>query len=170
MSLLTPGGVQCNGFTVGLCSWPLTSATSGNDTAATNGTAYYVSVYVPGVTEITGVQFLLGSVGGTDKVIASLYDVSGELLANSSTAGVTAGTTATTQQIPFTVPYVADAPNLYLVALTFNGTTAKFRSIPAYCDNGAIAGSSAQTFGTPAALVISGTKFTANLGPVLSLY
>lgn len=170
MSLLSPGGVVCNGFPVGLCSWPITTATSGTDTAATNGTAYYVSVYVPGLTEITGVQYLLGSVGGTDKVIASLYDVSGTLLANSATAGVTAGTTATTQQIPFTVPYTIDGPNLFLVALTFNGTTAKFRSIPAYCDNGAIAGSSTQTFGTPANLTVSATKFTADKGPVLALY
>lgn len=170
MSLLSPGGTRCDGQPISLYSFPITSATTGTDTAATNGTAYYVSIYVPGKTLITGIQNLIGSVGGTDKVIGAIYDISGNLLANTLATGTTVGTAANTQQVPLTLPKILDGPNFYLVSLTFNGTTAKFRSIPAFCDNGCIAGSVAQVFGTEGNIAPSATKFTADKGPICSLY
>lgn len=170
MSLLSPGGTVCDGQPISLFTFPVTSATTGTDTACAANILFYAAIYVPGKTQITGINFLIGSVGGTDKAIGSIYDISGNLLANTAVAGVIVGTTATTQALPLTVPKLLDGPNFYLVGLTFNGTTAKFRSIPVYCDNGTVGGSVAQTFGTPATIAPSQTKFTADKGPILNLY
>jgi len=167
---LTPGGTQISlPFPAGICSWPVNAVTAGTDTACTNGTTYYVSVYVPGNCLITAINYIVGSVGGTDKVIASIYDSGGTLLANSAAAGATVGTTATTQAVSLTAPLnYTGGPGMLIVGLTFNGTTAKFRSIPAYCSNGAWAGSATQTFGTiTSTITISTTLFTADKGPVL---
>jgi hypothetical protein len=109
-------------------------------------------------------------VGGTDKVIAELFDSSGALLANSALAGATVGTAANSQQVALTAVYEA-VPGLYFVGLVFNGTTAKFRTVPAFCQVGKnlLAGSVAHTFGTAAAVVVPLT-FTADKSPVMSFY
>lgn len=171
MSLLTPGGVAETTQALGLTTWPVASATSGTDTACTNGTLYYASVRVPGSCLVTGISYLIGSVGGTDKVIASIYDISGTLIANSAIAGVTVGTAANLQAVPFTTPILLDAPNFFLLAFTFNGTTAKFRSVPAFCGGGMMAGSATQTFGTvTSTITVSATQFTADKAPAAFLY
>lgn len=159
-----PNPVQCG-------TWSVIAATSGTDTACTNGTVYVGSIFVPLSCTVTGIQYLVGSVGGTDKVITSLYDSAGNLLANSATAGTTVGTTAQIQQVAFTSALSLAAPGLFWVGLTFNGTTAKFRSIPAYCQtgNGVLGNGLSQTFGTPAAITPP-TTFTADKVPVASLY
>lgn len=150
-------------------TWQAITATSGTDTACTNGTAYVGSIQVPGNVTITGVRYLVGSVGGTDKVIVSLHDAAGNLLANSDPAGTTVGTTAQVQAVALTAPYAAVGPATYFVGLTFNGTTAKFRSVPAHTDGGVIGNSVTQTFGTPATFTAP-TTFTADKVPVLSIY
>lgn len=169
MSLLTPGGTVLQALTLGITNWYPNTATSGTDVTNTANTLYYTSLYVPGQAFVTGVQFLIGSVGGTDKVIASICDIAGNLLANSAIAGVLVGTAANTMQVPLTTPRKLDGPNQYIVGLTFNGTTAHFRAIPAFTGSG-LAGSVAQTFGTPANIVVPATPFTADKSPIISLY
>jgi hypothetical protein len=158
------GGIPRN-----VATWQAIAATSGTDTACTNGTAYVGSVFLPMNATVTGIQYLIGSVGGTDKVIASLHSSTGALLANSATAGATVGTAANLQQVAFTATYNAVGPAFYFVALTFNGTTAKFRSVPAFTNAGVIGNGVTQTFGTPAAFTAP-TTFTADKVPVASLY
>lgn len=150
-------------------TWQAVAATSGTDTACTNGTAYVGSIYVPMNCTVTGIQYLIGSVGGTDKVIASLHDSTGALLANSSQSGLTVGTSANLQQVALTATYAAVGPAYYFIALTFNGTTAKFRTVPAHTQNGLLSGSVTQTFGTSASFTAP-TTFTADKAPVASLY
>lgn len=164
------GGIA-GGIPRNVGTWQPVAATSGTDTACSNGTAYVGSVFVPENCTVTGIQYLIGSVGGTDKVIASLHDKNGTLLANSALAGATVGTAATLQQVAFTSTYAAVGPAYYFIALTFNGTTAKFRSVPAYCNagNGVIGNGVTQTFGT-AATFTAPTTFTADKVPVASLY
>lgn len=162
------GGVA-GGIPRNVCTWQAVAATSGTDTACTNGTAYTGSVFLPMNATITGIQYLIGSVGGTDKVVASLHSASGAVLANSATAGATVGTAANLQQVAFTSTYAATGPAFYFVALTFNGTTAKFRTVPAHTQNGVVGGSETQTFGTVAAFTPN-TTFTADTIPVASLY
>src|SRR3990167_8973561 len=160
------GGIPRNAGT-----WCNNTATAGTDTACTNGTAYVGSVFLGANATITGIQFLVGSVGGTDSVVASLHDSAGTLLANSALAGAVVGTAAQVQQVALTATYAAKGPAWYFVALTFNGATAKFRSVPAYCNagSGVVGNGVAQTFGT-AATFTAPTTFTADKVPVASLY
>lgn len=158
------GGVPYN-----VSTWQPIAATSGTDTACSNGTAYVGSVFVPMNCTVTGIQYLIGSVGGTDKVVASLHTAAGVPVANSATAGATVGTAANIQQVAFTATYAAKGPAFYFVALTFNGTTAKFRSIPAFCGAGTVGNGVTQTFGTVASFT-SPSTLTADKAPVASLY
>lgn len=118
---------------------------------------------------VTGLGFLIGSVGGTHKVILSLHDGAGKLLANTDTAGVTVGTAANFQKIALTSPKAIIGPGRYYVAATFSGTTPKFRAYTIPNTPGR-AGSSTATFGTPVDLVISATDFTADKGPIMFVY
>lgn len=160
------GGVPRNAGT-----WPVNSATAGTDTACSNGTAYVGSVFLGKNSTVTGIQYLVGSVGGTDKVVVSLHDSTGALLANSDLSGTTVGTAAHIQQVAFTGTYAAVGPGTYFIGLTFNGTTAKFRSVPVDCNvgNGVIGNGVTQTFGTAASFTAP-TTFTADKVPVASLY
>lgn len=167
------GGVSAaGGFTLrpyNIRTWQGVAATSGTDTACTNGTAYCGSILVPGNMTITGVEYLVGSVGGTDSVIVSLHDSAGTLLANSALAGTTVGTAAQVQQVAFTTPYAAVGPATYYIAVTFNGTTAKFRTVPAHTQGGVRGNGVTQTFGT-AATFTAPTTFTADKVPVAAIY
>ena len=164
------GGVA-NGIPRNIGTWNNNTATSGTDTACSNGTAYCGSIFVPANCTVTGIQYLVGSVGGTDSVVASLHNSSGTLLANSALAGATVGTAAQVQQVALTSTYAAVGPAYYFLAVTFNGTTAKFRTIPAHCQagSGVIGNGVTQTFGT-AATFTAPTTFTADKVPVASLY
>jgi hypothetical protein len=141
---------------------------TGTDTACTNGTTYFTELFIPTIRTLTGVFYLVGSVGGTDKVIATLYDNTGAVLANSDVAGTTVGTAAEIQSVPFTSTFTTTYAGQYFFGLTFNGTTAKFRS---YLIPGSpfIAGSEAETFGTVTAIT-PGTTFTASKGPIGGVY
>lgn len=164
------GGIA-GGIPRNVGTWQPVAATSGTDTACTNGTVYTGSVFVPENCTITGIQYLIGSVGGTDKVVVALYDKTGTLLANSDTAGATVGTAANLQQVALTSTYAAVGPAYYHIGLCFNGTTAKFRSVPAHCQagSGVVGNGVSQTFGTPATITAP-TTFTADKVPVASLY
>jgi hypothetical protein len=158
------GGKPWNVYT-----WEAPTATSGTDTACTNGTAYVGSVFVPMNATVTGIQYLVGSIGGTDKVVASLHDSAGALLANSALAGATVGTAAQVQQVALTATYAAVGPAFYFVGVTFNGATAKFRSVPAHTQTGVVGNGVTQTFGTAASFTAP-TTFSADKVPVASLY
>jgi hypothetical protein len=172
---ITPtGGIAAAGgfthFPYNIATWCNNTATSGTDTACANGTINVGSIRIPANCTITGIGYLVGSVGGTDKVVVSLHDSTGAVVANSATAGTTVGTAAQTQQVAFTGTYAAKGPATYWIGLTFNGTTAKFRTVPAFCSAGVMGnGGLAQTFGTPAAFTPP-TTFTADKVPVAYLY
>ncbi len=142
-------------------------ATAGNDTACSNGDVYWGQVLIPGRSTLTGIAYLIGSVGGTDKVISALFDSSGNLIANSALAGATVGTAANVQAVDFTAP-VTVPEGKYYIGLQFNGTTAKFRThtIPG---QKFVANSVAGTFGTLAAIT-PGATFTANKAPMAVTY
>jgi hypothetical protein len=146
---------------------PLSTTTPGTDSACTDGTFYAGAVFVPARTLITGATNLIGSVGGTDKVIYYLWDSTGALLAWTAVAGTTVGTTATMQtRLAFVDPVTIDGPALVYAGCIFNGTTAKFRT---HAIGNGPAFSSTGTFGTNAALTVA-TTFTADKAPVMGLY
>lgn len=168
----TPYGTSFQAKAIGIGTWQPIAATSGTDTACADVTLFYASIFVPGDCVVSGIKYLIGSVGGTDKVVASLHDSAGTLLATSALAGTTVGTAANSQSLSFTVPETITGPDYYFIGLTFNGTTAKFRSVPAFCDagSGLHSGSATVVSLTPASFVPSSTAFTADKGPIASLF
>ena len=147
------------------------SATSGTDTAFADGTTFLTSVFVPCNMTVTGVGFLVGSVGGTDKVIVRLYNSAGTLLASSTTAssGTTAGTAAQLQEIAFTATYAATGPRRYFIGISANGLTAKLRTLPAYTGAKTFSGSVALTHAATTAITPP-TAFAADKAPFAYLY
>ena len=155
----------------GFTNWPINGATDGTDTTPADGTQFVTSIYVPVNMTITGVKYLVGSVGGTDKAVVVLYSSAGALLANSTVAssGTTVGTAAQIQTIAFTATYAAKGPALFYVGISMNGNTARLRTVPAHCQGPLWGNSVSQTHGTPAAITAP-TTFTADKAPIITLY
>lgn len=141
------------------------TTTTGTDTAGVAGQLFVGEIRVQQNTLLTGLSFLIGSVGGTDKAIVQLLDSTGVVLATSALAGTTVGTAATMQRIAFVTAYKA-APGLYYVAVQYNGTTAKIRT-QVFGDHNA--GIVAQTFGTPVTITPPST-FTTATAPFVMTY
>lgn len=171
---ITPNGGIAQTSTAKQTRWgtfAADSATAGTDTACDNGSIWAASIFIPYSCTLTGIEYLVGSVGGTDNVAVGLYSDQGALLANSALdSSVTVGTAAQLQQVAFTSTYAAVGGKKYIIAVQFNGTTAKFRSIPAYTSQGTLRVKQAGTFGTLAALSPLPTALTADVGPIASTY
>jgi len=144
------------------------TATTGTDTTPASGTQYTSELFIPHNMTLTGVSWLIGSVGGTDRVIVVLYDSAGAVLANSTVTsnGTVAGTTATMQRIAFTSTYAAKGPNKYYVAVRLNGNTARIRT-QAFGDHDC--GTQAVTHATVAAITPPSTFTTAQC-PIAMTY
>lgn len=151
-------------------------ATAGTDAACSNGDRYWSEIMVPYNTTLTGVSYLIGSVGATDSVVIQLVNSAGVEVATTKTTGANhakiVGTAANFQSIPFAVaatptPYAAIA-GLYYIVIQFNGVTAKFRTYP-IPGSKFIAGTVAGTWGTKADIT-PGTTFTAGKGPIAITY
>jgi len=145
-------------------------ATSGTDVACSNGARWWVELDIPYNVTLTGITYLIGSVGATDSVVVQLCNSAGTQVATSRAVGGAAaivGTAANFQSVPFTTTYAAVAGKYYAV-LQFNGTTAKFRAYP-IPGSKFITGTTAGTWGTKADIT-PGTTFTADKGPILVTY
>jgi hypothetical protein len=167
------GGVDLDtagGSTRHLTWTALTSLTAGTDKTPVAGTRFTNSIYIPHNVTLTGIGYLIGTVGGTDLALVELHDADGKLVANSAIAGVTVGTLATFQEIPFTVP-VQVLQGWYYLSVTMNGTTARLRVIPTALgiSQTALSKSATGTFGTVGDLVVP-TTFTADVGPIAYTY
>lgn len=169
---ITPGGTAIQARAINCTNWPINTATSGTDVTPSVTTTYYTSIFVPGDMEVTGIKFLVGSVGTNGNALLAIYNEGGELKANTILAGTTVGTAAQTQSINLTVPYLLTGPRYAIVALQLSSASDRFRGVPAYCDGGIIGGSQTGTvFGTlPTSLAISATNFTADKAPIVSFY
>jgi hypothetical protein len=134
-------------------------------------TMYCTEIQMPFSKLATGLADLLGSVGGTDKHLVALYDATGNLLANSATAGATAGTASTYEQISFTTPYYMVGPAQYFGCLQTNGTTATVRMlVTSTQDDYLTKGVTGQTFGTVPATITVPTTFTTAVGPYWAIF
>ncbi len=149
-----------------------TAVTTGTDVAASAGARWWVEIEIPHNATITGLSYLVGSVGGTDSVMVHLYNSAGTQVATSKKTGAAhgdlVGTAAQLQSVAFTAPYAAVAGK-YFAAVQFNGTTAKFR---AYLIPGSkfVANTAAGTYDTAVASITPGSTFVADKGPVISTY
>lgn len=149
----------------------LSSLTDGTDSACSDGDIYWASVYIPHSSTITGIKVLNGTVAGTDYVIVALYDNAGAKLANSTLVGTVTSGTNTFQSVAFTAPVNIIGPNYFYIAVQFNGTTDKFRTIPAnnVCEFTSVCNSDTGTFGTLPSIT-PGSSFVSNQGPIAFTY
>ncbi len=142
-------------------------ATSGTDQAPTSGPRQWVQVNIPYNVTLTGIGYLIGSVGGTDSVVVELYNSAGTNVARSIASDTEAadlvGTTANFQNVNFSSTYAAVA-GIYYISLQLNGTTARLRTYPIPGSN-FVANTAAGTFKTGAAIT-PGTTFVADEGPI----
>jgi hypothetical protein len=172
--LAPPGGITPASAFPGPVTWQAPTAESGTDTAFAEKKLFTASLALPCNMTVTGVKYLLGAGGGTNKVIAALFNSAGQKVANSSeaTEGTVAGTEKTVQTLAFTTPYQAKGPATYFVAITANGATAKLRTIPANTAlNGILTAEiSLTTKNVVPASVTAPTEWIAAKGPVAGLY
>ncbi len=124
---------------------------------------------------VTGVNVPVGATGGTDTLHVGVYNSAGVLVARSILAGVTLGTALTIQQVPLyqpdgaTLGPVTLTSGTYYIAVQLSGTTGRFQTInsPIWPY---VTGSQTGVSGTLAVLTPIPTTYTANLGPLASLY
>lgn len=149
------------------------AATTGTDVAFAEKKLFLSSVYLPANKTITGIGVLLGGEGGTNKLVAGLFNSSGAVVARSSetTEGTTAGTKETVQELAFTSAYTASGPATYFIGITGNGTTAKFRTIPSNtAGKNVFAGEVELAAKNVLASVTVPSTFTGGKGPVAFVY
>lgn len=166
----TGGVATSSGANSNFMAWKPSSLTSGTSTQASATHVYVTQVFIPYNATLTGVYVNNGATVGTNKYVAILYSSSGAVLANSTTAGITTSGADAYQQLAFAATYAAVGPAIYYVGLQVNGTTDRFRTVPAVGQYGGFtADISGQTFGT-AATITPPTTFTADVGPVVFTY
>ncbi len=146
-------------------------ATSGTDQAPTDGPRQWVQVFIPRNVTLTGIGYMVGSVGGTDSVVVELKDSAGATVARSIATDTEAAdlvaTTAQFQNVAFSSTYNAVA-GTYYIAIQMNGTTARLRTYGVVGSN-FVAATAAGTFKTDASIT-PGTTFTADEGPISYVY
>ena len=171
---ITPtGGVAAGGgFTVSPRLFhtggaPAMASTDGTNATPSTPETYIAEVFVPANCTLTGVAVMNGATVGTDKHCVFLCDSTGTAVANTATAGTTTSGADAYQRIPFTATYAAKGPATYYVCLQMNGTTDRFNAWP--LGNFGASKKTSTVFGTLASITAP-TTFTADLGPIASLY
>lgn len=144
--------------------------TAGNAAGATTE-EYCTQVNLPYSKYTTGLAVLNGTTVGTNKWLYILRDSSGNLLANSATAGTTTAGASTYQQIAFVTPYYAVGPATYFACLQANGTTDTYRRVVTAANEGLFAGKiTGGTFGTIVNPITAPASFTTALGGYWEFY
>lgn len=151
---------------------PAPLAVVGTDAVPANGTTFVSEIIIPHALTITGISYLIGSVGGTDKVYAAIWNAAGTFLQSSvlTAGGATVGTAATMQPLDLIAPITVTGPARYFVGIAMNGGTARLRT---HLLGRHYANSIAMTHGTIVALVpgtLFSTIFTASKGPFATIY
>lgn len=151
--------------------WP-SAVTSGTDTTPADGTLFLTSITAPANFTATGVGFVVGSVGGSDRVVVNLWSAAGANLAQSTTAsnGTVCGTTATYQKIDFATAVALTGGTRYFIGVAAKGNTCRLRTVPVGADLFTMyAGSVSQTHAATTAITVP-SSFTADKAPVCFLY
>lgn len=160
-------GVLLAGTKTRWANIPTTSTSQGTDTAAVAGRFFITDLYLPVGCSLTGIAWLVGSVGGTDKVVVALWGADGKVLATSNLAGVAVGAAGAAQNVNFTAPKSISGPTMVAVGVQLSGSTAKLRTapFPAVC-SAVVEGS----FGTVEPLASFPSGFSASQAPIVTTY
>jgi hypothetical protein len=158
-------GISFLSAPTGVANKDVSVATDGTDTTPATGTQFVTSIFTPTRITVTNVNYLIGSVGGTDRVYAVLYSSTGAVLGNSTlaAAGTVVGTAANIQTLALTTPVTIPAGRFF-IGISMNGATARIRTVPAHCQVGILGATVSQTHATVAAITPPAT-FTANQAP-----
>ena len=142
------------------------TTTTGTNVTPVSGTVYVSELFIPTRMRLTGIAYSIGTVGGTDKAIAILWDAAGNAVAYSATAGTTVGTAATFQSLDFTSTVNVYGPALYYAGVMVNGTTCRLRT---HAAGAHFTKSATGTFGTIPTLTVP-TSFSADTGIIACTY
>ena len=146
-------------------------ATSGTDQTPSGGPRQWVQVNIPYNVTLTGIGYMVGSVGGTDSVVVDLYNSAGTAVARSIATDTEVadivGASANFNNIDFSSTYAAVA-GIYYISIQMNGTTARLRTY-GVAGSKFVAATAGGTFKTGASIT-PGTTFTADEGPVSYVY
>lgn len=146
---------------------PAMASTDGTNATPSATETYISEVFVPANCTLTGIAIFNGATVGTDKHFVALANSSGTVVAASNAAGTTTSGADAYQRVPFTGTYAAKGPATYYVCLQMNGTTDRYNAHPV--GNFGASKGTGTVFGTLAS-VTAPTTFTADLGPIASLY
>lgn len=144
-------------------NFPAYISTYGNDTTPVITETYICQLDLPHAASITGIAIFNGSVA-SGNIKVGLADDAGLLVAQSASTAM-AGTDAY-QRVPFTTVHVAKG-GTYYVLLQVDNTTARFNTHT--LNNCGASKKTGETYGT-FTTITAPTTFTANVGPVASLY
>lgn len=161
------GGVLLAGAKARWANVATTSTSQGTDTATVAGRFFVTDLYIPVSCTLTGVAWLVGSVGSADKVIVALWSAAGELLATSNLAGTAVAAAGSAQNVNFTTTKAITGPTMVAVGLQFNGATAKLRTVPFPAVNSAVVEG---TFGSVEALASFPSAFAVGQAPILTTF
>lgn len=167
------GGVVSSGAVTGVWAGGFvpTVATDGTDTAVAAKALFLSSIWLPANKTLTGVGFMVGSVGAKGKVVVGLFNAAGEVVAKSieTEEGTTTGAAAGFQEVDFTATHAATGPRLYYIGVTGNNAEDKLRTI-AVGGKTIHAGEVTLAAKQVLAKVTAPTTFTASKGPVGYVY
>lgn len=142
---------------------PAYVSTFGNDNTPVITETYIAQVDVPHACTLTGIAVLNGTVA-SGNIIVALADDTGAVVAKSASTAMSG--TAAYQRVPFTAT-VDIVGGTYFVLQQVDNTTARLRGH--VLGNFGASKKTGETYGT-FTTVTPPTTFTANLGPVASLY
>lgn len=142
---------------------PAYVSTFGNDSTPVITETYIAQIDVPHSCTMTGVAIFNGSVA-SGNIKVGIADDQGVLAAQSASTAM-AGTTAY-QRVPFTATHLAKGGTYYIL-LQVDNTTARTRTHT--LGNFGASKKTGETYGT-FTTITAPTTFTANVGPVASLY
>lgn len=142
----------------------LTSLETAGTAPAANTEIYCSELDLPFSMLLTGLGVLNGTTVGTDKHWVILYDSSGNVLANSATAGATTSGASTYQKFNFANKFYAVGPARYFGCVGSNGTTDTIRHALTSINDNILGGTvTAQVFGTAAAITVPSSFTTAKV-------
>lgn len=170
--IFTPlGGIAASASTKTIWGNYSPGAVANATSATPSATAVQLSqLWMPHNQTVTGVAVLNAATCGTNKWIVAIYDSSGLVLANSSTAGTLCSGASAFQKINFTAPLTVTGPRTLWVGVYADGVTDRYYAVPALGAQAGLAGSvTGTTFGTVATVVLP-TTFTADKGPIVYIY
>lgn len=145
------------------------TTTGANQKQIVTTETYFVEVFIPANTTITGVSLLLGHTTAAQNVFVGLANSSGTIVANSNTT-TAMGTADTFQQIPFTGTYAAVGPAKYFICVQSSQTTG-FIATHAALGNFGAGKITSETYGTfLTTATYKATTYTASLGPIADTY